>query len=180
MDAKLQSLLGLDLLFDSKGNLLQVATPLFARGRPESTQTSLMGKLLARGMDILESRLVQRLLVNTRTTKAVRLVTPRLLRHDSFRVVEHDLVNPMPGWVQTFDLIRIANVLNLSVQSQACLRTALKNVAVWLKDDGYLVVCRTGETDALNHGTVYCKRQSRPGLILVQRIGAGSELNGGS
>ena len=41
----LKSFFGIDVLYDHAGNVLQVATPLFARGRPQPSQKSFQSKV---------------------------------------------------------------------------------------------------------------------------------------
>ena len=60
----LKSFFGIDVLYDHAGNVLQVATPLFARGRPQPSRKSFQSKALGLGLDLLESPLLRKWLLN--------------------------------------------------------------------------------------------------------------------
>jgi hypothetical protein len=174
--AYLWSFLGVDVLYDSKGNVLQVATPFFARGRPHRSQKSIQSRLLGRGMDFLQSSCVRRL-AKPEKSRPLALVSQRLLCRGDFAVVEHDVALSEPAWAGSFDLIRAANVLNLDYFSPPQLTTMLKNLTSWLKGGGLLAVCRTSGDDGSNHGSFYRRRDDSPRLRLESRLGRGSELD---
>jgi hypothetical protein len=174
--AYLRSFLGIDVLYDSGGNVLQVATPFFARGRPHHSQKSLRSRLLRRGLDLLELSCVRRWAKSGRS-RPLALVSQRLLRRGGFTVVEHDVALPVAAWEGSFDLIRAANVLNLDYFSPPRLLTMLKNLTSWLKEGGLLAVCRTSGDDGSNHGSFYRRRGDSPRLRLERRFGRGSELD---
>jgi hypothetical protein len=173
----LASFLGLDVLYDTHGNVLQVATPFFARGRPHRSQRSLRSKLLGFGMDVLESALVGKWLRSGPRSLPLDLVSPRLLARANFSVVEHDIALARPEWDHSFDLVRAANILNLDYFSQSHILMMVTQLVAWLKTGALLLICRTSPTDGSNHGSVYLKQESAPYLKLAHRIGAGSELD---
>jgi hypothetical protein len=174
--AYLRSMCGVDFLFDPARALLQIATPFFARGRPDHNRRSLAGKLLALGMNCLESPFVCRRLLDPDRSRPMMLVTSRLLERKCFSVVEHDVSRPMPEWRHAFDVIRAANVLNRAYFSEIELVMMAKNLTSWLADGGLLAVCRTNDADGSNHGSIFRKDGSASGLQLVDRIGHGSEI----
>lgn len=174
--AYLQSFLGMDILLDPEGNVLQVATPLFARGRPHPSQKSLRSKILGLGMDLIESSLARKLLKNLRRSRALNLVSPRLLERDNFHVVEHDVALFKPEWDESFDLVRVANVLNVDYFSPPYIGIILVNLVSWLKKGGLLAICRTNPVDGCNHCSFYSKGEATGRLQHVHRMGHGYEL----
>jgi SAM-dependent methyltransferase len=173
----LTSILGVDVLRDPDGNVLQVATPFFARGRPHHSQKSIASKLLRLGMDLLESSLARKWLLNSRRSQCLNLVSPLLLGRRDFKVVEHDIAVPIPEWEASFDLIRVANVLNLDYFSPSAIAVMIENLASWLKAGGVLAICRTKASDGSNHGSLYQKQGSVPWLQHVCRFGQGHEID---
>jgi hypothetical protein len=171
------SFLGLDVLYDPEGRVLQVATPLFARGRPHHSLKSVPSKALRLGMDLLESAHVRKWLRGPRLSRPLHLVTARLSGRRGFEVVEHDVTLPRPAWDGSFDLVRAANVLNLDYFPPARLVTMVGNLTSWLELGGLLVLCRTSGDDGSNHGSIYRKRDGTPGLEHVERFGRGHELD---
>ncbi len=176
IDAYLRCWLGIDMLYDRDGHVLQVAVPFFAKGRPDHPPSSTRAKLLHGVLTVAERLLVRRWLGLPGSSRPVMLVSPRLLDRAGFRVIEHDVSNPMPGWADSFDLIRAANVLNLSYFGPRPLVRMVEHLTTWLKDGSLLVICRTDGTDGSNHGTIFRKQGTPPVLHPVQRIGRGSEL----
>jgi hypothetical protein len=170
------SFLGIDLLHDAEGHVLQVATPFFARGRPHRSQKSLRSRLLRLGMDVFEASPVPRWVARSRRSRPVSLVSPRLLGRGDFEVVEHDVARPMPAWEGTFDLVRVANVLNRDYFEPSHVVTMVKNLTSWLKVGGVLVICSTSAADGRNHGSFYHRRSAGPGLEPGHGFGQGYEL----
>ncbi len=171
------SLAGVDVLYDSAGRVLQLATPLFARGRPHRSQRSVQSRLLGLGMDVFESRRVRRVMMRPRRSRPLDLVTPRLLARPDFQVVEHDIAVPRPGWEGAFDLVRAANVLNLDYFPPEQIAAMIANLASWLRPGGVLVICRTSAADGANNGCLYRKTAGAPGLERTHRLGTGYELD---
>jgi hypothetical protein len=173
---RLLSVPGFGLLYDSSGRLLQMSTPLFTRGRPHRSQRCLSSRTLTACMNLLESQ-AARWCANSRLAHSVDLVTPALTTRPGFSVVEHDIVQPRPDWAAAFDLIRVANVLNLDYFQPTVIAGILRNLIAWLKPDGVLVICRTHAADGSNHGSIYCKSAPGSGVRRVGLIGGGYELD---
>jgi hypothetical protein len=174
--AFLWSLMGVDVLHDAAGHVLQIATPFFARGRPHRSQQTLQSKALGHLLNLLETPRVQRWMAKLRRPRSLDLVSTRLSKRTNFKVVEHDVALPMPVWDHTFDLIRVANVWNGAYFSPREIAHMAKNVISWLKNGGLLVICSTNASDGNNHGSVYRKEHDLPRLQLVQRFGRGFEF----
>ena len=158
----LRSFLGLDILYDGKGNILQIATRTLARGRPRESQRSARSWLLRRMIDLLESTVVRRWLACPDRSRPIALVSPRLAERPGFAIVEHDVLDPKPDWLNSFDLIRAANVLNLAYFSPPQLSIIVGNLVQWLRVGGLLAVCRTNELDGQNHGSVFMREEQAP------------------
>jgi hypothetical protein len=172
--AALHSVLGLDVLYDAGGRVLQVATPLFARGRPDRSQTSLRSRALWTAMRVLELP-PMRAVVRTRRGRPIDLVSPRLSARRGFAVVEHDIARPRAEWDQAFDLVRAANILNSSYFPPDQIAVMLTNLTAWLRVGGLLVVCSTSAADGSNHGGLYRKLDPAGRVERVQRLGGGFE-----
>jgi hypothetical protein len=175
--AFMRSFPGVDILHDARGNVLQVATPFFARGRPHPSQKSLRSKLLGVGIDMLEAGPVKKWLANCKLSRPLYLVTQGLLERKDFEVVEHDVTVSKVAWNDSFDLIRAANMLSRAYFSPSVVAVVVKNLTSWLRQDGLLVICGTAETDGKNDGSVYRKRNAPPWLQLVHSLRQGYELD---
>jgi hypothetical protein len=173
----LWSFMGIDILHDAKGNVLQVATPFFARGRPHDSVKSLPSKLLAFGMDLLDKVVVKNRLANSKRSQSLSLVSPRRWDRRDFEVVEHDVALSMPEWEDSFDFIRVANVLNRAYFTPSQILIMVQNLTSWLKKGGFLIVCSSRASDGSNHGSLYCKRKGLPPLGYVESLGDGYELD---
>lgn len=169
------SFLGIDVLYDAEGRVLQVATPFFARGRPHRSQRSLSSQLLGLGMHLLEAGFVRKWVAKSRRTRPLALVTPRLLERSDFEVVEHDIGLARPAWDGSFDLVRAANVLNLDYFSAELILGMVKNLTSWLKPGGVLAICRT-DSEGHNNGSLYRKHAGASPLEHLSRLGKGYEL----
>jgi hypothetical protein len=166
---------GMDLLFDSDGSVLQVATPFFARGRPDPGAGSVQSKLLGAGIGAAERVFARRWAARREDATPVTLVSPRLLLRPNFRVIEHDLLHPLPPAEADFDVVRAANVLNLAYFDAPALRRMAEHLAASLMDGGLLVIGRTDEA-GVNHATFFRKSAGGPHLRPADRIGGGSEI----
>lgn len=171
------SWLGIDVLYDAAGNVLQLATPFFARGRPHRSQGSFQSNVLGRVLGFFESPLLKKWMMHPQRSRPIDLVSPRLLERRDFKIVEHDVMVPMPEWDRSFDLIRAANVLNLDYFSPPQIRAMIGNMTSWLKNGGYFAVCRTNTQDGRNHGSLYRKQEVPSILQHVHRFGQGSEID---
>lgn len=103
----------------------------------------------------------------------VLLVTSALLEAPSISVVEDDIFEWRPEWDARFDVIRAANILNLSYFSSEDLIRALGNLRRRLRPGGLLIVGRT-HADGLNHASFF--KFCDPEFALVDRVGEGSEV----
>jgi hypothetical protein len=171
------SSLGVDVLYDSAGRAVQLATPFFTRGRPHRTQRSLRSRLLRAALGAFDLRPVRWWMQRPRRTRHLDLVSRRLLERPDFRVRELDVARPVPEWSGSFDLIRAANVLNLDYFPEEQLVAMVQNLTIWLKPGGRLVICRTHAADGSNHGTLYQKRADSSELLRVRHFGTGYELD---
>jgi hypothetical protein len=127
------------------------------------------------GVDIrIHAYLRRRLGVDILFDSDVMLVTPRLLDHRDFQILEHDITKQLPDRIGRFDLIRAANVLNISYFEPQVLRDVVSGFLPLLKPLGLFLICRTDESDGANHGTIFQKHGT--GLRVLRRIGKGSEL----
>lgn len=86
-------------------------------------------------------------------SKPIRLLNRRWREEPDVTFIEEDLFTP-PIQLGQYHVVRVCNVLNLSVFSQAQLTSAVQNLAARLKPDGLLIVART-RNDGTNHGTCY-------------------------
>jgi len=180
LDLRIHSLLrsafGIDVLYDPEGNILQIATPLFARGRPDRSQSSLASRLLRHAIDMLERTVVRRWLASPQRAHPLALVNTRLADRPGFAVVEHDISVPNREWLDSFDLIRAANVLNLAYFPPEQIATIVRNLASWLRPGGLLAVCRTHELEGKNHASIFAREPDGHGFRLVERLETGSEI----
>ena len=96
--------LGVDVLTDLEGRTLQLAGPWGARGRPSRDGAAgaafeALGRLLR---------------LAAGPGRDLKLATPRLEGRQDVEIVEQDVFAERPGWTGAFDLVRAANLLNLS------------------------------------------------------------------
>lgn len=85
-----------------------------------------------------------------------------------------DLLTPTPSnWVDRFDVIRAANILNRGYFQAPQLIMMLQNIFVRLREGGILIVSRT--VDGVNHASVLQKEIS--GFRILDRLGNGSEID---
>ena len=164
---------GIDLLCDPAGRVLQIASPLGVKGRPHDPVGSLARGLLQRVFDASE-RLVSGSGGVDRGTP-LQLISPRLARRSHVAVVEHDLANARAEWVDRFDVVRAANVLNRDYFDEPTLTQMLGHLATYVRTAGLLVLCRTHDDSRTNHASVL-RRGSDGTFTLVSRVGAGSEI----
>jgi hypothetical protein len=173
----LSSVFGIDVLYDSAGHVLQLATRFFTRGRPDPSQRSLPSRALRIGMFALELPVVRRWAGRLGRSRTVDLLSPRLFRNRPFQVIEHDIARPMPAWDGTFDVLRAANVLNLDCFPADQIVAMFRNMAAWLKVGGVIVICRTSDADGRNHGSLYRKVSAFATFEPLRQVGDGFELD---
>ena len=120
---------------------------------------------------LLKKYLAFRMARGAKCILPIKLVTKRL-PEGAFALIEDDLLKDN-GLEQTFDVIRAANILNLSHFPESILRRIISNLKARLSDNGLLIVCRT-KADRSNHCTVF---RFRVGAFTpLARIGDGSEV----
>jgi hypothetical protein len=173
--AILRSILGIDVLYDAEGNVLQVATPFFARGRPHHSQTSIRSRALRLAIKLLESQVVLGWMRKSPRSHQLDLVSPRLLARSRFEIVEHDIGIPHAAWDRSFDMVRAANILNSDYFSPDQINVMATNLRAWLKVGGLLVVCSTSAVDGCNHGMLYRKLDMVGNLEPLHQFGCGVE-----
>ncbi len=169
IDAWLSSCSMFGLLHDRKGNLLHF--DLLGKGWPphqRGISFNFFRQLLAHSAFRCASALGGKV-----ETTPVKLLSKGFSDNCRIRAVEDDLsaANP-PAFKRAFHVIRAANILNLAYFSKSTLRSMLATLQERLKDGGLLVVCRTDAST--NNGTIF--RLSSSGLVPVERIGKGSEI----
>jgi hypothetical protein len=113
--AYLRRWMGIDLLYDPQGNALQLSTPIFTRGRPDHPLSTAKSQSLYAALTGAERLLVRRWIADPASSRPAMLLSPRLSERPGFSVVEHDLRRAKPEWTGSFDVVRAANVLNLSI-----------------------------------------------------------------
>jgi hypothetical protein len=107
--------------------------------------------------------------------RAKKPITVQLTRaFEGLKVVHDDLLTPTPSnWVDRFDVIRAANILNRGYFQAPQLIMMLQNIFVRLREGGILIVSRT--VDGVNHASVLQKEIS--GFRILDRLGNGSEID---
>lgn len=165
---------GLDVLCDAQGHVLQIACPWFVKGRPHQPFSSLPRGILHSGIVLLEA-LVKLGVFRIADSKAVMLVSPRLLVKPGITITEHDLNNDKTGWHLQFDVVRAANILNEDYFSRPVLKKMLGYLCSYVRPNGFLVLVRTLESDNSNHGTIFTLTTEGK-FSVASRIGDGHEL----
>jgi hypothetical protein len=171
--AFLRRWLGVDVLFDPKGNVLQLAVPGLAKGRPNLPVNTFKGRVLQTAIVLAEGLFARRWAQRPRADESVLLISPRLRQRPGFDIFEHDITTPWPDQLTNFDFIRAANILNLSYFEPRVLHSIVNALVPKLKSHGLLLICRTSEEDGINHGTIFQRRGNS--ICVVRRIGNGSE-----
>jgi len=107
--------------------------------------------------------------------RLVDLVSRHLVASSSIRLVEDDISMPHE-FGQTFDVCRVANLLNRAYFPEVTLAAMATNLLARVRDGGLLVVCRTtdGSEGDVNHATVL--RRCGSALEVVARLNGGSEV----
>lgn len=105
--------------------------------------------------------------------RSIQLVSPELLRRAEIVVVQDDIT--MPGrFRETFDAIRVANLLHRTYFDDETLTKMLRNLRDRLRDSGVLALCRTME-DGTNHATIFRRRGDR--FVLEASLNNGVEVS---
>jgi len=117
--------------------------------------------------------MANRILPVALSRRSLMLITSGIPRR-KIQVREDDLLqkNP-PEFVEKFDVIRAANIINRQYFSELALRRMIDNLRGRLRPNGILIICRTHD-DNTNNGTIFRRHGSN--LQAVDRIGRGSEV----
>ena len=159
----------IDVLLDTSGYPLQLATPFLVKCRPHKPR----GAVRRRVLDWLFDRVGEHVRGGPERGTPVQLVARQLADRSEVALEEHDIQRPRPEWDGTFDVVRAANILNLDYFAPAVLREMARNLLNWTTPGGLLVICRTLPDDS-NHATVF--RREEDGPKPLARVGSGSEL----
>jgi hypothetical protein len=125
-------------------------------------------RMVPRHLSTLDSRP----LPNART---VTLVSTRLQTCPFVEIMEDDIFGvPRHQLVRQLHVLRAANILNRRYFGDEALRGAVRNLRSRLRENGLLIVCRTGN-DGLNRATVF-QLNSADRLDVVLRLRDGSEI----
>lgn len=165
---------GLDVLCESKGRILQIARPPLVKGRPHQPFLSIPRAILQVTIFLLEA-LLRIGVFRSADSKAVSLVSPRLLKKREITIAEHDLNNDKPEWRGQFDVVRAANILNEAYFSRPVLKRMLGYLCSYVRPNGFLVLVRTLESNNSNHGTIFTLVENGK-FSVVWRIGNGHGL----
>jgi SAM-dependent methyltransferase len=156
-----------ELLVDGSGRFLQAAGALGVRMRP-----------YPRGARVLAAHVLDAVAricsMGGSRGEAVQLVTSRLAAREDCEVVEHDVFADRPEWRRRFDVVRAANLLNLSYFPPDDIRHALRSLGGFLAPGGLLVLCRTDIKTRRNDASIL--RAGEGGFEVVVRLGEGSEV----
>jgi hypothetical protein len=102
--------------------------------------------------------------------RPVSLVSPELRRRPEIELV-HDDVTVAGSFAQSFDVIRVANLVQPAYFGQRTLMEIVANLRDRLRDGGLLVICRTTEA-GVNKATIFRRRGDH--------FSSEASLNGGS
>jgi len=175
LHAYLRSWMGMDILYDADGYILQVSTVLFAKGRPDRPLETVRSKVLQIALNKIERFFVRRWLQSPQRATKITLVVPRIADRPGFRIVEQDVLKPFRECAGSFDVIRAANILNLSYFEPEILKNIVVRLKECLRNNGLLLICRTND-DGTNHGTIFRKQEGLSAIQPICRIGLGSEI----
>ena len=168
---------GLRVLVDENGYPLQYE--LFGRairawGRRADYVT---GMVAVRGLlhFLSQGRVQRRLHEHDGSLRPLQLLSPRLRNRADIRIEKNDIFNRTSHFVERFDFIRAANILNHGYFDETTLRRGFANVMSYLSGPGaWLLVARTNGTT--NAATLFRVSPDGRRLLVVDRIGGGSEV----
>ena len=185
-------LLGTDLVL----NATLVDVPPFCRALVDDSgdvlQYEVMGHAVRpwrRRLDFLTGMIFIRAIVNQTCASRARrlaqadsrvrrvaLISHRLTENPDIRAIEDDVMVENAQFLQRFDLVRIANVLNREYFEPPTLRLALNHITSYLAGPGaLLLVARTNEHTG-QHATLFEVCADGSSLQAVARTGTGSEI----
>jgi len=108
--------------------------------------------------------------------KKFLLVSTRALRHDAIEWVEDDVLAPNPAqFVQRYDAIRAANILNRGYFSTDQLTRAVANLKERLAGPGSRLIVNRTLSDSANHATMFRLNDANR-FEAEARLGQGSEI----
>jgi hypothetical protein len=118
---------------------------------------------------------IQRILGMPTRTRAISLVTPRLMNHPRVTVSEANILTES-GLQGAFHVIRAANILNRDYFDDGTLTKVLGNLRKHLNPDGILVVCYTDMSQgSVNRATIF-KLGENKSFVVVSKMNGGSEI----
>ncbi|WP_157218510.1 hypothetical protein [Flavisphingomonas formosensis] len=168
---------GMQVLVDEQGNPMQYE--MFGRALRAWTRRAdyFTGMIGVHGLLRMATRgaIRRQLERGDREGHAVRLLTPRLLRHPDISIEKNDIFQRTEHFESRFDFIRAANILNRGYFDEAALRLALTNVARYLAGPGaWLLVGRTSRSGTAS--TLFRVAPDGRRFVLVERSAGGSEI----
>lgn len=171
-------LLKCHVLVDARGFPLRIDLPVGSI-KPWVTSSDYRSGffVLRKAINAVLSRRAKKILLNSEDRRAqpIKLVTPRLQDNRDIVICNDDISQFNSAFVDRFDFIRAANVLNKGYFSPTVLATMLANIGRYLsKPSATLLVVRTHE-DGANHGTLF-RLGSDNSFEVIYRIGEGSEI----
>lgn len=161
--------LGMEVLVDSAGFALQLAMGDRGICRPSRPVNALRAR-------ILESlfRVAERLVTTRAGGSDIVLATRELVADSRVELVERDIASENPEWVEGFDVVRVANVLNLAYFPAPVLREMARLVWRYVRIGGQLICVRTDDSGT-HHATCFSKGE-RGEIIIVARLGDGADV----
>lgn len=162
---------GLRVLTDMSGSALQYE--LFGLGiRPWSRRLDFLTGyfVLRKAVQCVAGRLAKKHLMNVKLVSRVRAASAQI----AVDLVEDDLTKRNPHFERRFDVVRAANVLNLSYFAPTLLQTMIENLKAYARKPGGLLVINRTHSDGTNHGTIF--EISNNGINVLERVGSGSEV----
>jgi len=164
-----------ELLLDGGGRILQVALGGQTTFRPDPMARGLRPRTAASLILLLE-RLTPADPATDRRSRAVSLVSPRLLAEAGVRVMERDLTQPWEDWSASFEVVRAANFLNLAYFGRETLKRLIRHLARAVVPGGLLAVCRTDSGGDNTASLIRVPATSGDSPVVEGRLGAGSEV----
>ncbi len=150
----------LSLPVHSRGRLIGRVRPALA---PFLRAVAGMARRVDAGAKVAERGLIQR---------SVSLVSPELQRRPGIELV-HDDVTVAGSFAESFDAIRVANLVQPAYFDQRTLVEIVVNLQDRLRDGGLLAICRTTE-DGVNKATIF--RRSGDHFSSEAALNGGSEV----
>lgn len=111
-----------------------------------------------------------------RTTASVALVNPRVLIEKNISLIEMDIFTFDNKLVNSMDVIRTSNVLNLNYFTPATIENAVGIIHSYLSDKGYFLASRNSDEKQgeVEHGSIW--RKHKKGFVHIVDFGGGSEI----